>query len=54
MELIASRTNLEWHNIPVTLNMVMKVITNLDSSKVTDPDWFSVMALKNCDQEFRS
>ena len=32
--------------------MVKKVITNLDSSKVSDPDCISVVVLKNCEPEF--
>ena len=43
-----SRTNLELHNISVTLKMVKKVITNLDLSKVSDTDCIPVVVLKNC------
>ena len=39
-----SRTNLKLHDISVIPKMVKKVITNLDSSKTSDPDllqgWF--------------
>ena len=46
-----SRTNLKLHNTSVTLKMVKKVITNLDSSKVSGPDCIPVVILKNCDPE---
>ena len=45
-----SRTNLKLHNISITLKMVKKVITNLDSSKASGPDGIPV-ALKNCELE---
>ena len=31
--------------------MIKKVITNLDSSKVSDPDCIPVVVLKNCEPE---
>ena len=31
--------------------MVKKIITNLDSSKVSGPDCIPVVVLKNCDPE---
>ena len=46
-----SRTNLKLHNISVTPKMVKKVITNLDSSKVSGPDCIPVVVLKNCEPE---
>ena len=46
-----SRTNLKLHNISITPNMVKKVITNLDSSKASDPDCIPVVVLKNCEAE---
>ena len=46
-----SRTNLELHNISITLKMVKKVITNLDSSKASDPDCIPVVVLRNCEPE---
>ena len=46
-----SRTNLKLHNISVTTKMVKKVITNLDSSKVSGPDYIPVVDLKNCEPE---
>ena len=50
-----SRTNLKLHNIFITPKMVRKVITNLDSSKVSGPDCIPVVVLKNCEPElFRS
>ena len=42
-----SRTNLKLHNISITLKMVKKVITNLDSSKASGPDCIPVVVLKN-------
>ena len=47
-----SRTNLKLHNVSVILKMVKKVITNLDSSKASDPDCIPVVALKNCEPKF--
>ena len=44
-----SGTNLKLHNISVTPKMVKKVITNLDSSKVSGPDCIPVVVLKNCE-----
>ena len=41
------RTNLKLHNISITPKMVKKVITNLDSSKVSGPDCIPVVVLKN-------
>ena len=46
-----SRTNLKLHNISITPKMVKKVITNLDSSKVSGPDCIPVVVLKNCKPE---
>ena len=46
-----SRTNLKLHNISITPKMVKKVITNLDSSKVSGPDCIPVVVLKNCQPE---
>ena len=46
-----SRINLKLHNISVTLKMVEKVITNLDSGKVSVPDCVPVVVLKNCEPE---
>ena len=46
-----SRTNLKLHDISVTLNMVKKVIRNLDLSKVAGPDCIQVVVLKNCEPE---
>ena len=44
----SSRTNLNLHNISVTLEKVEKVIMNLDLSKASDPDCIPVVVLKNC------
>ena len=46
-----SRTNLKLHNISVTPKMVTVVITTLDWSKVSGPDFIPVVVLKNCDPE---
>ena len=45
-----SRTNLKLH-ISITPKMVKKVITNLDSSKASGPDYIPVVVLKNCEPE---
>ena len=49
----SSLTNLEFHNIAVTPKVVKKVVTNLDSSKASGPDfafqWWLV--LKNSQPE---
>ena len=46
-----SRINLKLHNISLTPKMVKKVITHLDSSKVSGPDCISALVLKNCGLE---
>ena len=46
-----SRTNLKLQNIHVTPNLVTKVITNLDSSKTSGPDFITVVVLKSCEPE---
>ena len=46
-----SRTNLKLHNISRTPKMAKKVITNLDSSKSSGPDFIPVVVLKNCESE---
>ena len=46
-----SGTNPKLHNISITPKMVKKVITNLDSSKVSGPDCIPVVVLKNCEPE---
>ena len=46
-----SITNLKLRNISVTPNMVKKVITNIDLSKVPGPDCIPVLILKNCEPE---
>ena len=43
---------LKLHNFSTTPKMTKKVITNLDSSKVPDPDCISVLPLKNCQPKF--
>ena len=51
LPIFPSRTNLKLHNISITPMVVKKVITNLDSSKVSDPDCIPVVVLKNCKME---
>ena len=50
LPIFPSRTNLKLHNISLTLKIVKKVITNLDSSKST-PDCIPVVILKNFELE---
>ena len=45
-----STTNLKLH-ISVTPKIVTKIITNLDSSKASDPNCILVVVLKNCESE---
>ena len=49
-----SRTNLKLHNISITPKMVKNVITNLDSSKASDPYCILVVVLKNCELNFQT
>ena len=51
LPVFSSRTNLKLHNISVTPKMIKKLITNLDSSKASGPDFISVVVLKNCEPE---
>ena len=44
-------TNPKPYNITVAPNLVKKVITNLDLSKVSGPDCIPVVVLKNCELE---
>ena len=46
-----SRTNLELHNISVTLKMVKKVMMNLDLWEASIPDCIPVVVLKNYEPE---
>ena len=46
-----SRTNLKLDNISATPKMVKEVITNLDSSKASSPDFILVVLLKDCEPE---
>ena len=46
-----SRTNLKLHNISITQKMVRKVISNIDSSKMSCPDCIPVVVLRNCESE---
>ena len=51
LPIFPSRTNLKLHNISITPKMVKKVITNLDSSKLSGPNCIPVVVLKNCEPE---
>ena len=46
-----SRTNLKLQNIPITLKLVTIVVTDLDSSKASGPDYISIVFLKICEPE---
>ena len=46
-----SRTNLKMHNNLLTTKMVKKIITNLDSSKMPDPDCIPMVVLRKCEPE---
>ena len=46
-----SRTNLKLDDISVTPKMVKKLITNIDLSKASSPDFISVVVVKNCEPE---
>ena len=46
-----SRTILKLHKISVTTKMVNRLITNLDSSNVSRPDYIAVVVPKNCEPE---
>ena len=52
LPIFPSRTNLKLYNISITLSMVKKVITNLDSSNTSSPDCIPVVVVKNCDPKF--
>ena len=51
LSVFPSKTNMKLQNISVSLMMVKKVITNLDSSKASGPDCIPVVVLKNCEPE---
>ena len=51
LPIFSLRTNLKLHNISVTPKMDKKVITNLDSSKASGPDYIPVVVLKNSEPE---
>ena len=46
-----SRTNMNLHNISVTLKLVQNAITKLELSKASEPDRIPVVILKNCEPE---
>ena len=46
-----SRTNLKLDDISVTPKMVKKLITNIDLSKGSSPDFISLVVAKNCEPE---
>ena len=43
--------SIQLHNISITPKMVKKVITYLDSSKASRPDYVTVVLLKNCEPD---
>lgn len=49
-----STTNLKLHHIPVTLDMVVEVITDLDSPKVSDPDCVRMVVQKKVILDFHA
>ena len=51
LPLFTSRINLKLHIISVTPKIVKKVITNLDLSKASGPDYIPLVVLKNCEPE---
>ena len=51
LPIFSPRTNLKLHNSSVTLEMVKKVIMNLDLSKASGPDCIPVVILKNFEPE---
>ena len=51
LSVFPSRTNLKLHNISATPKMIKKVITKLDSSKASGPDFIPVVVLKNGESE---
>ena len=48
LPIFTSRTNLKLHNIFISLEIVEKVIMNLDFSKTSGLDCIPVVVLKNC------
>ena len=51
LRVFPSTINLKLHNISLAPAMVIKVITNLDSSKASDADCIPMVVLKNCEPE---
>ena len=51
LPVLSSRTNLKLHNISVTPKKAKKVITNIDSSKMSSLDWIPVVVIMNCEPE---
>ena len=49
LDTFPSRTYLKEHNISVTSKLVYKVITNLDLSSASCPDFILVVVLENCE-----
>ena len=47
----SSRTNLKLHNISVIPKLGKKVITNLNLSNASDPDYIPVVVVKKCEPE---
>ena len=51
LSVFPSRTNLKLYDISVTPKVVKKVITNIDSSKASGPDYIPVVVLRSCEPE---
>ena len=51
LPIFPSRTNLKLYNISVTPKMFKKIMTNLDSSKASGPDFNLLVVLKNCEHD---
>ena len=51
MPVFPDRTNLKLHNISITAKMLKKIITNLDSSRVSGADCITTVVLQNCEPE---
>ena len=54
LSVFRSRTNLKMHKISITLKMVKKVITNLDSPNASGLDCIPLVVLKICGLNFHT
>ena len=50
--IFSSKNNLKLHNISVTPKLDKNIITDVDLSKASGPDYIPVVVLKNCNPEF--